>query len=198
MEDGEGLTLSCPIPISEYPRVLLAHGGGGQLMHQLIDKIFVPTFDNPALSARHDSAELKLDGNRIAFTTDSYVVQPLFFPGGDIGSLAIHGTINDLAMTGARPLWISAGFIIEEGLPMKTELTDTEREGAFYQLIARIRREKKARAQAAKQARKEREQREKELLAPFMRQDDQDQGRPEGQEGEENQEGEETNQDDQP
>lgn len=111
---------SCPIPISDYPNILLAHGGGGTLMHDLIEKIFVPTFDNPALNVMHDSAQLELPGRRFAFTTDSYVVHPLFFPGGDIGSLAIHGTVNDLAMSGARPLFISAGYIIEEGLPMET------------------------------------------------------------------------------
>jgi len=120
MDDMNAFTQSCPIPISEYPNILLAHGGGGQLMHQLIEKIFLPTFDNPALNVRHDSAQLNISGARLAFTTDSYVVHPLFFPGGDIGSLAIHGTVNDLAMSGARPLYISAGFIIEEGLPVET------------------------------------------------------------------------------
>lgn len=114
------LGLNCPIPISDYPNVLLAHGGGGQLMHQLLEKIFLPTFDNPELRTKHDSAEVKAGNVRLAFTTDSYVVHPLFFPGGDIGSLAVHGTINDLAMSGARPLCMSAGYIIEEGLPMET------------------------------------------------------------------------------
>jgi len=89
-------------------------------MHQLIEKMFIASFANPALSARHDSAVLNLDRNRIAFTTDSYVVKPLFFRGGDIGTLAIYGTVNDLAMSGARPLYISCGFIIEEGLPTET------------------------------------------------------------------------------
>jgi hydrogenase expression/formation protein HypE len=82
--------------------------------------MFVPEFKNPALEARHDSAILNLDGKRLAFTTDSYVVSPLFFPGGDIGSLAVYGTVNDLSMSGARPLYISTGLIIEEGLPMET------------------------------------------------------------------------------
>ena len=118
MVDFEGLGSTCPIPISQYPNVLLAHGGGGKLMHQLIERMLMPAFSNPALDNRHDSATLCLTCNKVAFTTDSYVVRPLFFPGGDIGSLAVHGTINDLAMSGARPLFLSAGFIIEEGLPM--------------------------------------------------------------------------------
>jgi hydrogenase expression/formation protein HypE len=111
---------ACPIPIQQYPRVLLAHGGGGRLMHQLIGKMFVPAFHNSLLEAQHDSSVFELAGQRLAFTTDSYVVHPLFFPGGDVGSLAVHGTVNDLAMSGARPLYLSAGFIIEEGLPMDT------------------------------------------------------------------------------
>ena len=113
-------TASCPIPFNEYPKVLLAHGGGGRLTQQLLDKIFLPSFDNPLLGQRHDGAALELDGQKLAFTTDSYVVRPLFFPGGDIGTLAVNGTVNDLAMCGARPLWLSAGFILEEGLPMET------------------------------------------------------------------------------
>ena len=113
-------TPACPIPIQQYPQVLLAHGGGGKLMHQLIGQMFVPAFRNALLAAQHDSTVLELPGRRLAFTTDSYVVRPLFFPGGDVGSLAVHGTVNDLAMSGARPLYLSAGFIIEEGLPMDT------------------------------------------------------------------------------
>jgi hydrogenase expression/formation protein HypE len=111
---------TCPIPIAEYPTILLAHGGGGKLMHQLIEKMFRPTFGNPLLDMRHDSAVINVKGVRLAFTTDSYVVRPLFFPGGNIGSLAVNGTVNDLAMCGARPLYLSAGFILEEGLPMET------------------------------------------------------------------------------
>lgn len=111
---------SCPIPFADYPRVLMAHGGGGRLTEQLIEKIFLPAFDNPFLSQRHDGALLAVGGQRLAFTTDSYVVHPLEFPGSDIGAMAVNGTINDLAMCGARPLYLSAGFIIEEGLEMET------------------------------------------------------------------------------
>jgi len=88
-------------------------------MNQLIQKMFVATFDNEHLNAAHDGAVFSVPEGRLAFTTDSYVVDPLFFPGGNIGSLAVHGTVNDLAMCGARPLWLSAGFILEEGLPME-------------------------------------------------------------------------------
>lgn len=89
-------------------------------MHNLIEKMFMSAFKNPTLEESHDSAVLNLTGKKLAFTTDSYVISPLFFPGGDIGSLAIHGTVNDLSMSGAKPLYISTGFIIEEGLPMET------------------------------------------------------------------------------
>lgn len=110
--------LQCPIPISEYPTVLLAHGGGGRLTEMLIERLFLKSFDNAALSELHDGAVLDVGGARVAFTTDSFVIQPLFFPGGDIGSLAVHGTVNDLAMCGARPIGLSAGLILEEGFPM--------------------------------------------------------------------------------
>jgi len=120
MEPDKNFAPTCPIPISQYPQVLLAHGGGGKLMHQLIGKMFLTAFGNPLLEIRHDSAVAELTGKKIAFTTDSYVVRPLFFPGGDIGSMAVHGTVNDLAMSGARPVYLSAAFIIEEGLPMDT------------------------------------------------------------------------------
>jgi hydrogenase expression/formation protein HypE len=111
---------ACPVPVSQYPRVLMAHGGGGRLTHQLFESVFGPAFSNPILDARHDSAQFEVPPGRLAMTTDSYVVRPLFFPGGDIGSLAVHGTVNDLAMSGARPLYLSCGFIIEEGLSMET------------------------------------------------------------------------------
>ena len=110
--------LACPIPKSDYDRVLLAHGGGGTLSHQLINKMFFSHFDNTLLNEQHDSAIFNIAKGRLAFTTDSYVVQPIFFPGGDIGSLAVNGTINDLTAGGAKPLYISVGFIIEEGLLM--------------------------------------------------------------------------------
>ena len=120
MENDKDFALSCPIPINEYPMVLMAHGGGGKLMHDLLEKMIVPAFKNPVLETKHDSAVLEIGDQKIAFTTDSYVVHPLFFPGGDIGTLAIYGTVNDLAMSGARPMFLSVGFIIEEGLPMET------------------------------------------------------------------------------
>ncbi len=111
---------ACPVPLTQYPHVLMAHGGGGRLMHQLISRMFLAAFSNPLLDTQHDAAVLDLPGRRLAFTTDSYVVRPLFFPGGDIGSMAVHGTVNDLAMAGARPLYLSSAFILEEGLPMDT------------------------------------------------------------------------------
>jgi hydrogenase expression/formation protein HypE len=120
MELPHEFNLSCPIPLSDYPHVLLAHGGGGKLMQQLIEKMFLASFSNALLAARHDGATVDLPGKRLAFTTDSYVVRPLFFPGGDIGSLAVNGTVNDLAMCGAKPLYLSTAFILEEGLPMET------------------------------------------------------------------------------
>ena len=98
----------------------MAHGGGGKRTQQLIERIFLPAFGNPLLNLRHDGAVIQSPLRKAAFTTDSYVVNPLFFPGGDIGTLAINGTVNDLAMCGARPLYISAGFILEEGLPMES------------------------------------------------------------------------------
>jgi len=111
--------LQCPIPLSDYPTVTLAHGGGGRLTQMLIERMFVPAFANPTLDMLHDGAILQVGGGRLAFSTDSFVVSPLFFPGGDIGSLAVHGTVNDLAMCGAQPLALSSGLILEEGLPMQ-------------------------------------------------------------------------------
>ncbi len=110
--------LSCPLPLSARDRVLLGHGSGGKLSAELLRDIFLPAFRNPALSKLDDQAVVDLYGRRIAVTTDSFVVKPLFFPGGDIGSLSVHGTVNDLAMGGAQPLFLTAAFIIEEGLPM--------------------------------------------------------------------------------
>jgi hydrogenase expression/formation protein HypE len=116
----DGMNFTCPLPNLAPDRVLLAHGGGGKLTHQLLEKLFLPEFANPALEARHDGALLRVGNLRLAFTTDSYVVRPLIFPGGNIGDLAVYGTVNDLAMCGARPLYLSAGFILEEGLEMET------------------------------------------------------------------------------
>lgn len=110
----------CPVPIEQYPQVMMAHGGGGKMMHQLLENVFGRAFTNPILDLRHDSAQFTVPLGRLAMTTDSYVVRPIFFPGGDIGSLAVHGTVNDLAMSGARPLYLTSAFIIEEGLPMET------------------------------------------------------------------------------
>ncbi len=114
---------ACPVPINRYPQILLAHGGGGKLTHELIEQVFVTAFRNDDLAPMHDGAMLTVGGERIAFTTDSYVVHPLFFPGGSIGDLAVCGTVNDLAMCGARPRYLSAAFVIEEGLPV----TDLQR-----------------------------------------------------------------------
>ena len=112
--------------------VLLAHGGGGRLTHELIDRVFLPRLGSPALREQGDSAVLPLGGSRIAMTTDSYVVRPLFFPGGDIGRIAVCGTVNDLAVAGARPLYIAAAFIVEEGLPVETlrAVADSMRDAA--------------------------------------------------------------------
>lgn len=118
MSDSFPFTPACPIPIQQYPTVQMAHGGGGRLMHQLVEQMFLKAFGPAPGIAPHDSAVLPFPSGRLAFTTDSYVVRPLFFPGGDIGTMAVYGTVNDLAMSGARPLYLSAGFILEEGLPM--------------------------------------------------------------------------------
>lgn len=119
MTHADNLHLTCPAPAIDQETVQLAHGGGGRAMKQLLDSIIRPAFADPELDRCHDGAALKID-SPLAFTTDSYVVRPLFFPGGDIGTLAVNGTVNDLAMCGARPLYLSASFIIEEGLPIDT------------------------------------------------------------------------------
>ena len=111
---------ACPIPLDRYPVITMAHGGGGRLMHDLIEQLFFHAFDNPLLAKQHDGAVFSTHETRYAFTTDSYVVSPLFFPGGDIGKLAVYGTVNDLAMCGARPLYLSLSLILEEGLSMET------------------------------------------------------------------------------
>lgn len=114
------LTLNCPLPVVVKDHVSLGHGSGGKLSAQLMRDIFLPAFRNSTLERLDDQAVLPVSNARIAFTTDSFVVKPLFFPGGDIGSLAVHGTVNDLAMGGAKPLFLSAAFIIEEGFSMET------------------------------------------------------------------------------
>jgi len=122
-ESPKDFALRCPVPLGDHDTVQLAHGGGGRLMQGLIEGLFLPAFGGrssqhgPA-AVVHDSAVLPSSGARLAFTTDSFVVSPLFFPGGDIGKLAVYGTVNDLAMAGARPEWLSVGMILEEGLSM--------------------------------------------------------------------------------
>src|SRR5437868_15136917 len=112
--------ISCPTPLPAKDTILLGHGSGGKLSGDLLRQVFLLAFGNPALAKLNDQAIVNIQGTRIAVTTDSFVVKPLFFPGGDIGSLAVHGTVNDLAMGGATPLFLSVGFILEEGLPMET------------------------------------------------------------------------------
>jgi hydrogenase expression/formation protein HypE len=114
---------TCPRPLQNYPAIVMGHGAGGRMMADLIEHLFAPAFDNEWLGQMGDSTVLPsslLAHSSLAFTTDSFVVSPLFFPGGNIGELAVYGTVNDLAMRGARPLFLSAGFILEEGLPMQT------------------------------------------------------------------------------
>ncbi|MCC7385338.1 MAG: hydrogenase expression/formation protein HypE [Deltaproteobacteria bacterium] len=118
MAEHVDFDLSCPVPSDRHERVQLAHGGGGRLMRELIAQTFRPAFDNPILAQSTDSAVLPALTGRIAVTTDSYVVKPIFFPGGDIGKLAVCGTVNDLATAGARPYALSASFILEEGFPL--------------------------------------------------------------------------------
>lgn len=111
--------LSCPAPLPAKDKILLGHGSGGKLSAELIRDVFLPALSNPALARLDDQAIVNINGQRLAITTDSFVVKPLFFPGGNIGSLAVHGTVNDLAMGGAQPLFLSAAFIIEEGFSME-------------------------------------------------------------------------------
>lgn len=117
---SQDFRLRCPLPTAAGGTIQLAHGGGGRMMRSLIERLFLPSFSNRHLEARHDSAVMRIGNEQIAFTTDTYVISPLFFPGGDIGKLAVYGTVNDLAMAGARPSYLSAGFILEEGLPLET------------------------------------------------------------------------------
>ncbi len=117
-EPGTAFALSCPMPLSDSDRILLGHGSGGRMTAELIARCFLPAFRNEYLEKLDDHALVGVGGVRLAFTTDAYVVTPLFFPGGDIGTLAVHGTVNDLATAGARPLYLSAAFILEEGFPL--------------------------------------------------------------------------------
>jgi hydrogenase expression/formation protein HypE len=132
--------LSCPAPLPKNETVVLGHGSGGRLSAELMRSIFLPAFDNPALARLDDQAIVCVNGTRLAITTDSFVVKPLFFPGGDIGSLAVHGTVNDLAMGGAKPLFLSAAFIIEEGLSIDvlrrvTDSLQTAAQNAGVQIV---------------------------------------------------------------
>lgn len=111
--------LACPVPITDRKSIVMGHGSGGKLSAQLVHELFLPAFDNQYLNRLDDQAVFEAGGARLAFSTDSFVVTPLFFPGGDIGELAVNGTVNDLAMSGARPLFLSAAFIMEEGLPIE-------------------------------------------------------------------------------
>ena len=110
----------CPIPLTHNEQIVMGHGSGGKMAHDLITKIFLPAFDNPALGAGDDGAVLNFPAGRVVVSVDSHVVFPLFFPGGDIGHLAVCGTVNDVAVMGATPLYLTAGFILEEGLPLET------------------------------------------------------------------------------
>ncbi len=103
----------------KHKHILLGHGSGGELSHELIESLFIKYFDNEILEHQTDAAMLATEGKEISFTTDSFVVDPIFFPGGDIGKLAVAGTVNDIAVSGAKPMWLSAGFILEEGLPLE-------------------------------------------------------------------------------
>ncbi len=115
-EGGNLLAASCPLPLTHHEHIVLGHGSGGKLSAELLERVFLPAFRNQYLDKLDDQAVLQFGNSRLAFTTDSFVVTPIFFPGGDIGRLAINGTVNDLAMSGARPLYLAAAFILEEGL----------------------------------------------------------------------------------
>ena len=135
-----GLLAACPLPINNYQEIVLAHGSGGKLSQRLMQEVVLPRFRNELLAPLHDGAIFTVNGARLAFSTDSYVVSPIFFPGGDIGKLAVHGTVNDLAMCGARPLYLSVGFILEEGIPMTdfTRVVESMREAAASAGVALV------------------------------------------------------------
>jgi hydrogenase expression/formation protein HypE len=140
-EKTAGVFGVCTLPVFDHPQIVMGHGSGGKLSAELIDKVFVSQFANPTLERMDDAAALEIGGARLAFTTDSFVVTPIFFPGGDIGKLAVNGTVNDLAMGGAKPLYLSAAFILEEGLPTEelrrvVESARVAAESAGVQLVA--------------------------------------------------------------
>src|SRR5512142_2620796 len=112
----EGWT--CPLPLKNYPTIVMGHGAGGKMMNDLIRHLFAAEFNNELLGQMADATVISPGDGRLAFTTDTFVVSPLVFPGGDIGKLAVCGTVNDLAMAGARPAWLSAAFVLEEGFPL--------------------------------------------------------------------------------
>ena len=115
---------NCPIPITDYDTIQLAHGSGGRMMGELIDKMIVETVKNDVLIKMEDHATLNLETGKVVFTTDSFVVDPIFFPAGNIGELAVNGTVNDLCMSGAIPKYLSVGFILEEGFPLEVKLAE--------------------------------------------------------------------------
>ena len=121
---------SCPIPLRTHPNIVMGHGGGGKLSAELVEHLFMPAFANQTLESLGDAAVIDVNGAKLAFSTDSFVVRPLFFPGGNIGELAVYGTVNDIAMAGAQPLYLSSGFIVEEGLSLETLGTIAESMGA--------------------------------------------------------------------
>ncbi|MCE9562866.1 MAG: hydrogenase expression/formation protein HypE [Planctomycetes bacterium] len=129
---------TCPLPLRDYPTITLAHGGGGRLSAELIEHLFLPAFADTTLSRLTDAAVLPSPSGRLAFTTDSFVVRPLFFPGGSIGELAVNGTVNDLAMSGAEPMYLTAAFVLEEGFAI-TELAEVVRRMANAARAASVR-----------------------------------------------------------
>ena len=129
---------SCPLPLADYPTIVMGHGGGGKLGNELVEHLFLPAFRNPALENLGDAAIFDLGSGKLAMSTDSFVVQPLFFPGGSIGALAVNGTVNDLAVSGAEPKFLSASFILEEGFPL-AQLAAVVRAMADAAAAARVR-----------------------------------------------------------
>jgi hydrogenase expression/formation protein HypE len=123
----------CPLPIAQHSTIQMAHGGGGRMTQRLLEQVFLPAFDNPVLRVGHDGALLDASPSRLAFTTDAHVIRPLFFPGGNIGSLSVHGTVNDLLVCGAIPWVMSAAFILEEGFAIEQLklIVDAMREAAL-------------------------------------------------------------------